>query len=525
MSGAVEREQFIPNSPFQGHTFWSWAPIVAILGRIGSSKTRSMLEAADYDCRTWAGNRVAVCRKIAVDLFSTVKEIFDAYVLHEDELRWWKEHRMGGAMVSYPNGSHMRWFGLDNPGKALSAEYGSIYVDQAEELDFDEMKAVEGRVRLRRPPAGNLPLRRRTVYAFNAMGDRHWANARFGFKAMQSPGGVQSRDPRTWEHRRIIRTQEPVKLLDGRTIPPGELLAEVLIAEPDANVENLSTDYQLRIAAQAGPWYDRFVLGLVGSFEGQAFPNFSEQTHVLADPPPEWGWQEWGGYPPPTWKRYRSVDFGYENPFVMQWFTRVPEDNPRCPGAFVLYQEIYMTHRIVSVHARQARAWDAEEVAALNRGIERANRALAPGERRIPLKERLSFSQQVSDHDAEDRATLESEGIITDPAVKDRSSGIQVVYNALEPTPQPRLLFMRNARREADPALKDKETAPPTCTWQEFPGLRWPKTPTQDDKAPKEDIVKVNDHGFDAVRYHLRTFRDRGEMKVVRLYETSRDDD
>jgi predicted transcriptional regulator len=41
------------------------------------------------------------------------------------------------------------------------------------------------------------------------------------------------------------------------------------------------------------------------------------------------------------------VDFGYTNPFVMQWWAEDPD------GRLYLYREIYRTRRLVEDHAKR----------------------------------------------------------------------------------------------------------------------------------------------------------------------------
>lgn len=521
----VPRATFVPNSEAQLIVYSSWAPVIAYSGRLGSSKSRTGLEGADYDCRRWAGNRVIFARKRASDLFATTLDIFLNEVLHPEEVGWFRQHGAGGAMVRYPNGSRMLWLGLDDEGKVLSGEFGSAYVDQAEQLDEIEAQALEGRIRLRRarpavmPDGSLLPLRRRVVYLFNPDADTHWANRRFGFTAMQRAGKLH----------KITRTTQPTKLISGLIVPAGKPLAEVVIAGRTDNAENLDHQYQLTVLAQyQGPYADRMVGGHWGSFEGQVVPNFREDIHVI-DRPAEW--DAWGGYPPPWWKRYRSVDFGMVNPFVMSWYARRPEDK-----ADFLYQEIYMTGRLVSDHAKQAKQWDQDELTALNRGLDRW-RAENPGHvapERVRVKElvledgrqgwylpRLSFALQVADHDAEGRATLNDTcGIATDLAIKDKLPRAEIVFERLQLR---RLFFVRTARREVDPALVNKH---PTCTHEELPGIRWVKPPTSSERSPKEEWAKVDDHGWDQLTYFLLTERERGSMRVVRLgVSSSREDD
>ncbi|MCB0003553.1 MAG: terminase, partial [Anaerolineae bacterium] len=109
------------------------------------------------------------------------------------------------------------------------------------------------------------------------------------------------------------------------------------------------------------------------------------------------------------------------------------------------------------------------------------------------------IEQTVTDHDAEDRATLNEEGIYSQNAAKDVSPGIQAVMQRLRPghDGKPRIFFFRNALVEVDETLDAARK--PLCTEQEFPGYVWQHDTSG--KPVKEAPVKVNDHGVDAVRY------------------------
>ena len=96
----------------------------------------------------------------------------------------------------------------------------------------------------------------------------------------------------------------------------------------------------------------------------------------------------------------------------------------------------------------------------------------------------------ITDHDAEDRATLENAlGITTTAAYKSVKDGIEAVMQRYKDN---KLFHCRGALMEEDLSLKDEHK--PACTYEEIPGYRW------SDK--KQDTpVKENDHGMDMTRY------------------------
>ncbi len=198
----------------------------------------------------------------------------------------------------------------------------------------------------------------------------------------------------------------------------------------------------------------RLVEGKWVQAEGAVYDTFNQAVHVI-DPFPV----------PADWRRFRAIDFGYTNPFVCQWWAMDGDDR------MYLYREIYQTQRIVEDHARQITL-------------------LSSGER---------FEATVADHDAEDRATLERHEVTTQPASKDVSPGIQAVQARLRIAGdgKPRLFVLRGALVEVDPQLADRKR--PLCTEDEFTAYIWPKT--KDGQTIKEQPVKENDHGMDALRY------------------------
>jgi phage terminase large subunit len=179
---------------------------------------------------------------------------------------------------------------------------------------------------------------------------------------------------------------------------------------------------------------------------------------------------------PADWQRFRAVDFGYTAAFVCQWWA-VDGD-----GRMYLYRELYMTHHTVKVHAG-------------------AIKELSEGER---------IQTTVCDHDAEDMATLRENGIATRPAEKAVSVGIQRVQERLKKAGdgKPRLFILRDSLVAVDEALR--ELKKPICTEQEIEGYVWAN------KATKEEPVKVDDHGCDAMRYAVMYLDRKGVAGILR---------
>jgi PBSX family phage terminase large subunit len=228
--------------------------------------------------------------------------------------------------------------------------------------------------------------------------------------------------------------------------------------------------YIEKLDALTGVRYKRLRRGLWVAAEGVIYEDYLSTTHMITradirvtdenvDP---------NGIPM-SWNRYWSVDFGYTHPFVCQFWA---EDGD---GRLYLYREIYHTRRTVDQHAKLIR--------------------------RLVQNERGSWTEPrpraiVCDHDAEGRATLEQElGMGTEAAHKSVLEGLDTTQRrfVVQPDGKPRIFFFREAVVERDPDLE--ESGKPTSTVDELPGYVWA------DKKTKEEPVKEDDHGCDAMRY------------------------
>jgi phage terminase large subunit len=197
------------------------------------------------------------------------------------------------------------------------------------------------------------------------------------------------------------------------------------------------------------------------------YPDFDPAIHVIDTPNIT-----------NEWRRFRSIDFGHTNPFVCQWWAIDPD------GRMYLYRELYGTKRIVEDWAKLIHKHSAGE----------------------------SYEVTISDHDAEDRATLERHGISTRPAFKAFAPGRDGVEARLRVAGdgKPRLYICRNALLQRDESLS--EAYKPLCTEQEFEAYVYPKD--SGGRATKEDPVKEHDHGMDAMRYAVAYVDKIGSQSV-----------
>lgn len=192
---------------------------------------------------------------------------------------------------------------------------------------------------------------------------------------------------------------------------------------------------------------------------------------------------------PQHWPRIRVIDFGYRNPFVCHWYALDPDTT-----AVYLYREIYKTETLVEDHAKHIAAiegweWDLVRQQAIWT---------------VPIAQREYISMTIADHDAEDRATLAKYGIDTRAAIKHVKLGIEAVQIRLRDN---KLFFFEDALVETDPLLEAAHK--PTCTLDEIEAYVWAET--KNERAVKEEPVKKDDHGCDALRYLVAAIDSVGE--------------
>jgi PBSX family phage terminase large subunit len=230
-------------------------------------------------------------------------------------------------------------------------------------------------------------------------------------------------------------------------------------------------DYLKKLKNLSGVRKLRLLNGIWAATEGAVYENWDAAVHLI-DP----------FEIPSDWRRVRVIDFGFTNPFVCQWWAIDPDER------LYLYREIYMSQRIVADHAQRI----------------------------LELSEGETYEATIADHDAEDRATLAKAGIRTKAAYKAVMQGIQAVQKRLKAAGdgRPRIFIFRDTLDELDTELEAHKK--PLCTVQEIDAYVWHRG--ADGKANKEEPVKIDDHGVDAIRYVV-AYVDRIKGGGVRIRE------
>jgi PBSX family phage terminase large subunit len=406
-------------------------PEVLLSGPAGTGKSRACLEKLHMMCLLNPGMRGVILRKTATSLTSTALVTFREHVAKEaidsGEVRFFGGSSQEAAVYKYGSGSTITVGGMDKSIRIMSSEYDVAYVQEATELTEDDWEAITTRLR-----HGKVSFQQ-IIADCNPDVPYHWLKNRCD-------------NGKT----RIIycRHEDNPTLYD----------AEKQIWTPGG------TAYISKLEALTGVRYERLRLGKWAAADGLIYDTYDPRIHL---------WKQIKE-PPAEWPRYWSIDFGFTNPFVCQFWALDPDDR------LFMYREIYMTSTLVEDHAK-------------------AITKVRKGKTRMDPDPVMV----VCDHDAEGRATLEEHlGITTVAAHKSVLEGLEAVKARLkvQADGRPRLYICRDALVQRDPHLE--ESKKPTCTQEEILNYAWGQVVTHDTmRVPREVPRKVDDHGMDAMRY------------------------
>lgn len=360
----------------------------------------------------------------------------------------------GDFEYRYPNKSVIVVGGLDKSSKVMSTEYDMVYVMEATELSLSDWEDVTTRLR-----NGVMPYQQ-LIADCNPSAPTHWLYRRAMEGKTRMLNSVHRDNPRLWN--RALPCGHCVSLKTGNVLGKTwnaesnawELCASCLGTKRGWwTGEGLA--YMEVLNALSGARRDRLRDGRWVQAEGVVYENWQESIHVIPRFAIPYGWRRW-----------RVIDFGYKHPFVCQWWAEDPD------GTLYLYREMVGVNKIVEEWAAFIKKYSGTEV----------------------------YAATITDHDAEDRATLEQYlGCGTVPANKAVKTGIQRVTKRLSRGRNGKagLYVLEDALLWRDPDLDYRKK--PIGLKEEMETYRWKIDGTG--SVVKEEPVKEDDHSEDTARY------------------------
>jgi phage terminase large subunit len=441
---------------------------VLISGPAGTGKSRACMEKLHLICLRTPGVRALIVRKTLTSLGSTALVTWRLHVAKEaiatNTVVYYGGSQQEAAQYRYSNGSSVTIGGMDKPSRIMSSEYDIVYVQEATELNIEDVEAITSRLR-------NWKISfQQVIMDCNPAGDKHWLKLRCN--------------------------EGKTKLLESRHED------NPILFDDENNLTERGRIYIGKLDRLTGVRKARLRYGLWVSSEGTIYEEFDSAIHIL-----KWDYDDEGNKLPlpEEWDRYWVIDFGFVNPFVCQWWA---EDED---GALYMYREIYMTQRTVAEHAKKIM----EQVTKINKQeyydhFNKEMKTIETIEWTEPTPRAI-----ICDHDAEGRRTFEQEtGLGTMAAIKWVSQGIDAVKERFKVNDEgySRAYIMEDTLVERDQNLVDDVL--PTCTVEEIPGYVWV---VGSDGRRKEEPQKKDDHGMDDMRYII-SWRDlKGKARVSQI--------
>lgn len=434
----VKADKDAPYTPY-GAVRQVWedreSEVIVCDGPAGTGKTRGLLEKANLCAMKYDGCRILLLRKVREDLTQSVLATFEEKVLPKGS------HLIEGPKRSlrqeyvYPNSSRIVCAGLDKAQKVMSSEWDMILMFEATEFTENDFEFLTIRNR-----NGVMPYQQ-IIIDCNPSSPQHWIHKLFAAKKATRYKSTHKQNPFLYN----MATGELT--LDGKRYIP--------------KLERLT-----------GVRRKRYYLGLWVAAEGAIY-EYDPQVHELRYGTTRFPFKQI----PASWRRIRSIDFGYTKPFVCQWWAI---DND---GRMYLYREIYMSRRLVRDHAAVI----------------------------LLLSKGETYDATVADWDAEGRADLERCGIPTVQAFKQIENGIEAVQLRMREAgdKKARILFMEDSLVEQDEILA--EEGHPLRTTAEFDAYVRKK---QKDGMDKEEPIDEYNHGMDAMRYAVAYVDKLGSQKA-----------
>lgn len=405
---------------------------ILIEGPAGTGKTRGTLEKIVALADKYPKSRHLICRKTRASMTESVLVTLEEKVFPPGSPIAAGPSRMQRQSYMFPNGSSIVVGGLDKPERTFSTEYDTIACFEASEATEGDWESLHRALR-----NGRMGYHQ-AICDTNPGAPSHWLNQRASTPKMKRLLSRHEDNPIFYDAEKQAWTPEGIQYL--------------------AVLDNLT-----------GPRKARLRFGRWSAAEGAVYDEYDASVHVVDR-----------FDIPPTWRRIRSIDFGYTNPFVCLWFAFDGD------GRMYLYRQWYKTQTLVADHATTIKELSGAE----------------------------TFEATIADpEDAEGRATLHKAGIQTIPAKKEIIVGIQTMQAMLRKAGdgKSRFYVLRDSLVEVDKALVEKKL--PTCIEEEFDSYIWPAD--KPNRSADENPVDANNHALDAARYaamHRKIERRHGQV-------------
>jgi len=386
--------------------------------------------------------RTLVARQTLVDLKATTLKTF----LEVCDKRLIRKHNRTENLITLINGHEIYFWGLDDAEKLKSLEIGTFWIDEVNEVEENTFNILKGRLR-------NKNHKRRVGLLTSNSEGKNWTYKQF----VLGKG---------------IRTQE-------------DLQKYIIIKAPSNENKHLPADYLEVLNSYTGDLFERYVKASWNVFEGQVFPDFDREVHVIKP-----------FALPQAWTRVGGIDHGERNPSTFIWSAISPE------GDIYIYREYVKTNEFVDQHVKN--------IYELNDNDLIDYIVIDPSTKSV----RGGSGRKVDTEYKEEWEKVFHNKMPLKYANNDVSAGIARVHKYLRIDPS---RLHPSSKKQGSPKLFIFDTCQ-TCI-DEIEGYKWAKQSATDENDPKEKVRKKDDHTTDPIRYIVMSRPDINVGGVVNRYE------
>jgi PBSX family phage terminase large subunit len=391
--------------------------------------------------------RTLIARQTMVDLKATTMKTFFEVLDPRLKLKWNKTE----SLLTLINGHEIYFWGLDNIEKLKSLEIGMFWIDEVNEVAELTFNVLKGRLRNK----------------------NH--KKRLGILTSNSEG-------KNWTYKQFVL---------GKGVRTQEDLEKYRIIKAPSNENTyLPEDYLDVLNSYTGDLFERYVKASWNVFEGQIFPDFHREIHVIK-----------AFAIPEEWKKIGGIDHGERNPSTFLWCAITGQ------GDLVFYREYKKEGEFVDKHV--------VNIKELNKDEELEYIEIDPSTKSV----RGASGRKVDTEYKEEWLKTFGKIMPLRYANNDVSAGISRVHKYLRIDPGKKHI---STKKQGAPRIYVFDTCPQLI--DELEGYKWKKISTTDENDPKEAPRKKDDHLVDPMRYIVMSRPDIKQASAIKTATTEKEE-
>jgi len=263
-----------------------------------------------------------------------------------------------------------------------------------------------------------------------------------------------------------------------------------IIKAPSNENTHLPDDYLEVLNSYTGDLFERYVKASWNVFEGQIFPDFHREIHIIKP-----------FAIPETWKRVGGIDHGERSPSTFVWAAISPSGN------IYIYREYSLAGEAVDQHVKN--------IHELNRGDKLDYIVIDPSVKSV----RGTSGRKIDTEYKEEWIKNFDQVMPLRYANNDVNAGIARLHKYFRIDPE---RIHPSTKKKGAPRIFYFDTCPQAADDTE--GYKWKKISPTSENDPEEKPRKKDDHVLDPIRYIVMSRPDIKQASAHKTHTTERED-